>query len=203
MPDRPFEDLNPHGRRRFFAAGFGRLLRPLADYLESRLPIPLPVVRDFLRPPGARPEKDFLNTCFRCGACADACPAKCISLMTSDDDQLRGTPVIDPDLAACVVCDELACMNVCPSGALQIVDRFAIRMGLARVNERVCVRSRGEDCRICVEKCPLGESAIRLAPDGRIEVLDPDTHSGLGCVGCGVCQFYCPTTPKAIVVAPN
>jgi translation initiation factor RLI1 len=24
-----------------------------------------------------------------------------------------------------------------------------------------------------------------------------------GCTGCGVCQHYCPTTPKSIVVTPR
>lgn len=198
MADPPFEDPSPRDRRQFFVAGFGRLLRPLADYLERKLP--LSMGRTFLRPPGARLEHEFLNTCFRCGACADACPAHCITLMQSDDERLRGTPTIDPDLAACVVCDELACMKACPSGALRLVDRFGIRMGLARVRLSLCVRTAGEDCRICVEKCPFGDGAIRIGADGRVDVRDPSLNGERGCVGCGVCQFHCPTRPKAIVV---
>lgn len=200
MGDERFENRPPHDRRQFFAAGLGRLLRPLADAIERRLPMALPVVRDVLRPPGAQSEREFLDTCFRCGACADACPAHCIRLMQTDNDLLAGTPTIDPDLAACVICDELACMKACPSGALKLVDRLAIRVGLAVVDERVCVRSHGEDCRVCLEKCPLGPIAIRLGADGRVDVVDPSNHGGLGCVGCGVCQFHCPTTPRAIVV---
>ena len=197
------DEQRPQDRRQFFTAGFARLLRPLADALEKRLPISLPIVRDRLRPPGALEEKAFLDTCFRCGACSDSCPAKCITLLQSDDEELRGTPTIDPDISACVVCDELACMKACPSGALVLVDRFAIQMGLARVNHDVCVRSRGEDCRICVERCPIGATAIGIGDDGRVRVIDPEKNNGLGCVGCGVCQFYCPTRPKAIVVKPN
>lgn len=199
MPDDRMEDVPPHDRRKFFAAGLGRLLRPLADYIEQRLPIPLPVVRDVLRPPGALPEPDFLNTCYRCGACADSCPAKCIQLSLVADDERRGTPFIDPDIAACVICDDLACMKACPSGALKLVDRFDIRIGLAAVRHDLCVRSRGEECRVCVERCPLGETAIRVDASGRIEVVNPSNAAGRGCVGCGICQHYCPTMPKAII----
>jgi ferredoxin-type protein NapG len=209
MPERRLEDLVPHDRRKFFAAGVARILRPVADAIERRWP--LPVQRTVLRPPGALPEIDFLKTCYRCGACMEACPAQCIHPTSSDDENLRGTPYIDPDIGACVVCDELACMKACPSGALQLVEAFAIRMGLARVRHDVCVRSSGEDCRICVDRCPLGETAIRIDGGGRVAVIDPEdggdeprrSSAGRGCVGCGVCQHYCPTTPKAIVVHPR
>ncbi len=203
MPDEDTPDERPQDRRRFFAAGFAKILRPLADAIEKRLPIALPIVRERLRPPGALEERAFLDTCFRCGACADSCPAKCITLTQSDDEEQRGTPTIDADLAACVICDELACMKACPSGALVLVDRFAIRMGLARVNHEVCVRSRGEDCRLCVERCPISATAIAIGEDGRVRVVDPAKNGGVGCVGCGVCQYYCPTRPKAIVVRPG
>lgn len=202
MPDERTSDETPQDRRRFFAAGFAKILRPLADAIEKRLPIALPIVRERLRPPGALEERAFLDTCFRCGACADSCPAKCITLTVSEDEEQRGTPTIDADLAACVICDELACMKACPSGALVLVDRFAIRMGLARVNHEVCVRSKGEDCRICVERCPISATAIAIGEDGRVRVIDPAKNGGMGCVGCGVCQYYCPTRPKAIVVRP-
>lgn len=173
-------------------------MEPVAQFLEERLQIPLPVPRTVLRPPGAQPEREFLATCYRCGNCVDVCPAKAIRTMSTDDSTVRGTPYIDPDLAACVVCDELACVKACPSGALKPVAKGAdIRMGLAKVNHSVCIRSRGESCRLCVEKCPLGEDAIQIAAAGRVEVRSP------GCVGCGVCQFYCPTAPKAITITPH
>ena len=85
-------------------------------------------------------------------------------------------------------------MHACPSGALELVELAKIQMGLARLYEEHCLRSNGEDCRICVEKCPLGEAAIRIDQAGTVEVREP------GCVGCGVCEMYCPTTPKAIVI---
>lgn len=187
----------PRDRRAMFRLGLKRLVGPVAEFLEERLRIPLPIERTLLRPPGALPEREFLATCYRCGNCVEVCPAKAIRPLSTDDVEQRGTPYIDPDLAACVVCDELSCMRSCPSGALKLVEQpAAIRMGLARVRHELCVRSNGEDCRICVQKCPLGEQAIAIGPAGGVEV-----RAG-GCVGCGVCQFYCPTQPRAVTVAP-
>lgn len=220
MPDKPIDDLPPHDRRRFFRTGLSRMLRPLADYLEEKLPEPLrnsihttgtgdaagsslPSFRTVLRPPGAaRREREFLGQCLRSGACADVCPARAIRLMDTGDPELKGTPYIDADAQACVVCDELACMKACPSGALTLVGRLEIRIGLAVVDHDICVRSRGEDCRVCIEKCPIGTAAIRLDADGRINVIDP-AMTGEGCTGCGVCQQQCPTRPeRAIRVSP-
>lgn len=181
-----------------FRLGLKRIMEPVAAYIQERIDIHLPVMREVLRPPGAAAEKKFLDTCYRCGNCVDVCPARAIRPMSAANVDQTGTPYIDPDLAACVVCDELACMKACPSGALQMVSEPArIRMGLAVVDREVCVRSKGTDCTLCIEKCPFGSQAIRLDANGRIEVLNA------GCVGCGSCQFYCPTTPKAIVVHPQ
>jgi MauM/NapG family ferredoxin protein len=185
----------PHNRRSMFRIGFKKLMDPLADYIVERIDMALPPGRTVLRPPGAVVEKEFLETCYRCGNCVEACPATAIRRLAHDDPNMSGTPYIDPDLSACVVCEELACMRTCPSGALQLVaDPKEIDMGLAKVDQETCVRSSGEDCRLCVEKCPLGSSAIQIDENGLISVLER------GCVGCGVCQFYCPTTPKAIIV---
>ena len=184
-------------RRAMFRLGLKKLMEPIAGYLEERLNVPLPVFRTVLRPPGALPEKEFLDTCYRCGNCVDVCPARAIKSMAREDIESAGTPYIDPDLAACVVCEELACMKSCPSGALKVVaDRRGIRMGLARVDFHTCLRSRGENCAVCLRKCPLGREAVDLSDGGEVEV-----KAG-GCVGCGVCQFYCPTVPKAIIVEP-
>lgn len=204
MSNPPLENLDPHDRRRFFANTAARVLQPLAGLLEKKLPPGLTASSPPLRPPGAMAEAQFLDTCHRCGRCAEACPANAIALSDSSDPRLHGAPYVDPDRQACVICDELACMRVCPSGALTLVDRFAIRMGLAVVDHEVCVRSKGEPCTICIDKCPIAAVAIRLDETGRVQVINPDSPSGpgatgQGCTGCGVCQQYCPTSPvKAI-----
>jgi Pyruvate/2-oxoacid:ferredoxin oxidoreductase delta subunit len=99
-------------------------------------------------------------------------------------------------------------MKVCPSGALALVPRHEIRVGLAVWDEGNCLRtiapksstkndSDQENCQICIDTCPVGESAIRLT-EGRIEVIDP-RPIGKGCTGCGVCQEHCPTRPDRAI----
>lgn len=180
-------------RRRFFREALGQIVGPVADWLERR---EARRAQWLLRPPGAVPEADFGSTCQRCHACIRTCPAHCIRPAEAGDDRPLGTPVIDADVAACVVCEGLQCTHVCPSGALRpLAEPLHIRMGVAEVYHAVCVRSEGEECTKCVDLCPIGPAAIRFPHDGPPEVLE-------ACVGCGICQLYCPTTPKAIVVRP-
>ncbi|MHC4443400.1 MAG: 4Fe-4S dicluster domain-containing protein [Planctomycetota bacterium] len=187
---------SPHDRRQMFRLGLKQLMVPLANFIEDRFDVSLPIDRRVLRPPGALPENEFQDTCYRCGNCVDVCPARAIRVLSSEDIDMSGTPYIDPDLSACVVCDELSCMSACPSGALvKLEDRRQISMGIARVDKKLCIRSAGQDCRICIEKCPMCSDAIGLSEAGAIEVKEA------GCVGCGSCQFFCPTRGKAIMVA--
>jgi len=168
-------------------------LRPLLDLFDEDPPAPIraPV----LRPPGAIPEIYFGDACQRCGACIEVCPAHAIFALGDDAGAVAGTPTIDPDRGACVVCDGLQCTHVCPSGALlPLDDPHLIQMGLAQVYESLCVRSHGEECTTCVDLCPLGKDAIVFEDSG------PPRVYAEGCTGCGVCQQHCPTSPKAIVV---
>lgn len=186
-------------RRAFFRRGLKTLLRSVVEFNEAlNEPPPQPqAIRRFLRPPGARPEPEFLDTCYRCGSCVDACPANAIRRMPSADEQLVNTPFIDPDLSACTACRDVTCTISCPSGALvQIDDPLLIRIGQAEVFYDTCVRTAGKECTKCLEVCPVGEAAISINAIGRVEV-----HSE-ACTGCGQCQFYCPTRPRAIRVRP-
>lgn len=194
LPVNPEHNPEHLQRRKFFHSAVNRALKPLAEFIEKR--VHLPKDSPGLRPPGAIAESRFNDTCERCGHCVGICPANAIFSLGDDMGDAAGTPVIDPDSAACVVCEGLQCTHVCPSGALMpVMQPSDIRMGMAEVYQSNCVRSEAQECTLCVDRCPLGEAAIRFNDAGPPEVLD-------GCVGCGVCQLYCPTTPKAIVVQP-
>jgi ferredoxin-type protein NapG len=170
------------------------MVSPLANYLEQRLPDD--TTKTYLRPPGALTGDSFLRTCARSGQCIAVCPVDAIKWSPRGADEK--TPIIEPQVAACVVCDELKCTQACPSGALlPLASPELIDMGLAVVEHAACLRSTGDNCDVCVDLCPLGEAALWLPGAGPPQVIES------GCVGCGVCQQYCPTTPKAITVWPR
>jgi MauM/NapG family ferredoxin protein len=208
-------------RRRFFREGLRELLKPLAQTVEpieraahelgkleriagsppaspATPPKPTAGLKPdvYLRPPGALDEQAFRETCSRCGTCVNVCPVKCIKIDTTGQ-MAGGAPYIDVNTQPCVACDGLYCMNNCPSGALVPTSLVNIDMGLAKWHEETCVRTQGgENCTKCVDECPLGTAAIDI--DGpRIKVKSQ------GCIGCGVCQFHCPTTPKSINIVPK
>ena len=206
-------------RRRFFRQGLRELLKPLAkaaDPIERALKefesiggslggaaagtpsshVRLPVMQAaWLRPPGALAEQQFRETCSRCGTCVSVCPAQAIKIDTSGALG-NGAPYIVPSEMPCVACDGLHCMQNCPSGALTFTPLVDIDMGTADWHEHLCVRRSGENCQLCADQCPLGSAAIVI--DGwRVKVIED------GCIGCGVCEHACPTTPKSITVTPR
>jgi ferredoxin-type protein NapG len=209
-------DDKPIDRRRFFREGLrglfenvGRVAGPLQRVMKELEglqgnPAPAPVVPPapkarkslgdrILRPPGAKDEDDFINTCSTCGNCVAACPVQCIQI---DPDRAGGVPFIIAENTACALCDGLNCMYSCPTGAIVAVPIGLIDMGTGEWNAERCIRSDGTDCTMCVDRCPIGNRAIELI-DGRIVV-----HEN-GCTGCGVCEHDCPTSPKSIVVIPR
>ena len=206
------DENKPMDRRKFFRMGLGELLRPFAAAAKplervaheigkleqlgqaqaKRANVPLEL---WLRPPGALIEREFLSTCSQCGKCAEVCPVHAIQIDTSGK-RGHGAPYIDPEVSACAVCEGLQCMNHCPSGALVPTSINDIEMGTAVWKEQFCLRTSGQDCKICVDHCPLGSAAIELK-EGRIAV------NPRGCIGCGVCQQDCPTSPRSIRVIPD
>lgn len=206
-------------RRRFFREGLRELLKPLGNAIDpleraahqlgkldkisdppqvrpiaKRPPISVPL-QIWLRPPGALEDTRFRETCSRCGQCEQVCPAKCIKIDSTGTNG-DGAPYIDVDSMPCVVCSGLECMRTCPSGALVPTSLNEIDMGTAEWKPGSCIRASGEECTICVDQCPLGSTAIELK-EGAIHVIED------GCIGCGVCQYYCPTQPKSIAIIPK
>ncbi len=147
----------------------------------------------FLRPPGARPEEEFLARCLQCGQCAQVCIFECIRMRTGFNLFLSGTPEISPRQAPCFLC--MRCSAICPSDALEDVPKEKAKMGFARLNRDKCTTWKGLIiCRSCFERCPLKATAIVL--EGGLYPVITDR-----CVGCGVCEHVCPR--RAIVTIPT
>ncbi|HZL35921.1 MAG TPA: 4Fe-4S dicluster domain-containing protein [Tepidisphaeraceae bacterium] len=150
----------------------------------------------WIRPPGARIEREFLDICSKCGNCVHACPVQAIHLDNSGALG-KGAPYIDPDTAGCVMCEGLQCISHCPSSALMQITAEQVDIGLAQWHDTTCLRTAvGEQCTMCVDHCPVGSAAIEVA-ENRIVVHE--SH----CTGCGSCQHNCPTSPKSITITPK
>jgi ferredoxin-type protein NapF len=172
-------------RRDFLKAAVGRAekrIQALLGRVEADRPI---------RPPGARPEDEFLNLCNLCGECEQACPEGTIQLHRSEDDTAQGPPVLRPAEHPCTFCGE--CIRVCPTGAL--VEDGAARIGRAQLIEERCMAWKGGACFSCSEKCP--EEAITCTRLGAPLVKKSK------CNGCGECAHLCPVSPRAILIVPE
>ena len=137
-----------------------------------------------VRPPGAGEEHAFLSKCIRCTRCSDACEAQCIRLFGPEAGALQGTPYIVPEASACTLC--LECGEACPTDALlPIEDKADVRMGVAVVDERLCVSHNGTGvCGAYHTACPLKNLAITQDFRNQPTVTDK-------CVGCGLCEDAC------------
>ncbi|MCP4897409.1 MAG: hypothetical protein GY906_10595 [bacterium] len=183
----------PRSRREFLTGWFDRLRETTEAATGKASPIDL---ERALRPPGAiDPDDAFLEACTSCMACAEACPtSSLVAVPTPTHDAL---PVLVPSRKPCYLCDGLPCVTACEDGALvQPTDTAQVRIGLARVNPNHCITFCGEICNRCFKACPFPNVAI-MQIGGR-----PLVMSG-GCTGCGLCEFACPTEPRAIQVVPE
>ena len=130
-------------RRSFFRQALGKAIDPLARAIGQNTPESAAPVR--LRPPGALLGEQFTLTCQSCASCVDACPANAIYLLDDNAGSDAGTPIVDPQRSACVLCDGLLCTHVCPSGALKPIQMPKdVKMGMAEVYAPLCLRTSGE-----------------------------------------------------------
>lgn len=178
-------------RRAFLRDTLGKLAREVARRTEAKV-----VQRRWFRPPGARPEIEFLAACTRCGACVDVCPAHAIRNAPPTAGLAAGTPMLEPSIQACIVCADIPCARACPTGALvpPAAGWDEVRLGVLSLDVDRCITFHGSSCGVCARACPIGERALAMDAQGH-PVLKPE-----GCVGCGVCVTACVTTPSSLVL---
>ena len=181
-----------------------------------------------LRPPGALSEDEFQKACIKCGLCVEACENRdsnknkdgskrpgTLKMAKGGDRNMIGTPFFVATDVPCYMCDDIPCVPVCPSEALDIasvsndkgeLDINKARMGLAVVHKESCVAFWGLQCDACYRACPLLDEAISLEYQknertGKHAFLLPVVHSDV-CTGCGLCEKACITEKPAIFVLP-
>ncbi len=218
-------------RRKFFTllaqnAGLGVMGGLLwAGYADKAKGTPLT-----LRPPAAIKEEDFLKTCIKCGLCAEACVNRpqnidketgkarpgTLKMAKAEDRVTIGTPFFVPTDVPCYMCDDIPCVPVCPTGALDItkvtnkkgeLDPAMMDMGLAVVDQNSCIAFWGIQCDACYRACPLMDKALKLkysknSRTGKHAFLKPEVDMD-ACTGCGLCEKACVTEKPAIFVLPR
>ena len=146
-----------------------------------------------LRPPGALAESEFLEACTRCGDCIEACEPAAIRKAPERMRSAEETPIIDPALAPCLLCEDFPCISACEPGALRA--EAPSSLGTAHVQAFDCLNRLGTTCSVCVERCPV-PGALFWANGV------PDVNPAL-CTGCGQCHYTCPAPTNAIAIHPN
>jgi ferredoxin-type protein NapG len=188
------------------ACGVGLLGLGIGAYSHRASALPA----NALRPPGALPEEEFLAACTRCGLCVRDCPYEMLYLAKAGDDIPTGTPYFYAREAGCEMCEDIPCVPVCPTGALDhaLTNIDDARMGLAVLSDQeTCIAFLGLRCEVCYNICPVRGKAITLEREhnkrsGKHALFIPVVHSEF-CTGCGKCEEACILDQAAIRILPK
>ena len=101
------------------------------------------------------------------------------------------------------------CGQVCPTGAitrLEPAEKMKTKIGAAVIDRSRCLPwSKGTECLVCEEHCPVAEKAIKIKEITSLAgkaIGAPQVDTDL-CVGCAICEYNCPASPKkAITISP-
>lgn len=184
-------------RRDFFRRGFSKATEVAVKAVDERASVK---AKQWIRPPYAIPEFDFLLACTRCNACIAACPHDVIfSLAARLGADVVNTPAMDLLTKGCHLCEDWPCVNACETKALVLAepnekgDSIIKEFALAEINTDRCLPYSGPECGACGSAC-LVEGALVFKNDKPIINLEY-------CVGCALCREACIVEDKAIGIS--
>ena len=162
-----------------------------------------------IRPPGARPEREFLQRCVKCGLCMQTCPSGGLQ-PTWAEAGLEGlwSPILVPAIGWCEF-ECHACGQVCPTEAirpLELAVKKPAKIGLAIFDTTRCLPyAFGKECIVCEEHCPVPDKAITFElrevtdRDGNVRTIKFPLVDPGRCTGCGICETKCVFKDKAAI----
>lgn len=151
-------------------------------------------------PFGAVSLKHFHQHCTGCQLCVSQCPNDVLSPSTSLERLMQ--PEMSYENGWCrPECTK--CSEVCPAGAILEItpeEKTAIHVGTASVDLDLCVVNRDNvNCGNCARHCPAGAiKMVRKNPDDENSLRIPTVLEDR-CIGCGACEFLCPSRPYSAI----
>lgn len=151
-------------------------------------------------PFGAVSLRHFHQHCTRCQLCVSQCPNDVLRPSTSLDRLML--PEMSYENGWCrPECTK--CSEVCPAGAILEItpeEKTAIHVGTASVDLDLCVVNRDNvNCGNCARHCPAGAiMMVRKNPDDENSLRIPTVLEDR-CIGCGACEFLCPSRPYSAI----
>lgn len=166
----------------------------------------VPIIRNSpVSPPGSISIENFTDHCTACHLCVSSCPTQVLQPSFLEYGLLTiMQPRMDYKTSYCNY-DCTICTEVCPSGAIintDLVSKKLVQMGKAKfIKDNCVVYTQKTDCGACAEHCPT--KAVKMELDSEVNKKAPIVTDEI-CVGCGACEYACPTIPyKAIYVEGN
>jgi len=153
-----------------------------------------------ITPPGSISASNMAHHCTGCQLCVSACPNQVLRPSSGLFTMMQ--PVMGYDHGFCRP-ECTRCSQVCPAGAIHPIskaEKSSIQIGHAVwVKENCLPVSEGVSCGNCSRHCPTG--AIQLVPyeRGEDDEVDVPAVNTAMCIGCGACEYVCPSRPFAAI----
>lgn len=157
-----------------------------------------------ITPPGSVSREHFQSHCTSCHLCVSKCPSHVLKPAFMDYG-LEGMmqPTVNFEKGFCNF-DCTVCGDVCPNSAIRpltVEQKHLTQMGyVVFIEENCIVYTDGTSCGACSEHCPTQAIAMIPYKEG---LTIPHVNTDI-CVGCGGCEYVCPSRPfRAVHIEGN